>query len=290
MRETDASWTVITGSTGGIGRKITKKLAARGDSMILVNRSEAKANAQRSDILVTHPELRIEVVTADLFDTAQIAAATDKINALPGRIDALYNTAGVLTAEKILSAQGFESQFAVNTLAPYQLIQNLRAKMARPLSDPPAMIVNFSSSAITSVKTLELDSLANPDKVGGLMSTYAQTKLAVTALAAALADDLKSDNVLIRAIDPGATKSAMTTGGNSGMPKLLAWAAPLLFSPADKQAAKVVDSADPSAFDGGSGIYVANLREKKLPAAAADLKTQRDLVALLNSLLGAVII
>lgn len=285
MRETDASWTVITGSTGGIGREIVKKLAARGDAMILVNRSEAKADAQRSDIHATHPELSIELVTANLFDTAQIAAATDKINTLPGRIDALYNSAGILTAKKVLSVQGFESHFAVNTLAPYQLIQNLRAKMARPLSETPAAIVNFSSSAITSLKTLELGSLTNPEKVGGLMSTYAQTKLAVTALAPALADELKPDNILIRAIDPGPTKSAMTTGGNSGMPKLLAWLAPLLFSPADKQAAKVVDSADPSAFDGGSGIYVANLKKKKMPAAAADVKTQRDLVALLNSLL-----
>ena len=285
MTETDAIWTVITGSTGGIGSEIAKILALRGDAMILVNRSETKATSQRADILAKHPELQIELVTADLMDTAQIAAAAQRINALPGRIDALYNNSGMLTAEKTLSAQGFESQFAVNTLAPYQLIQNLRNKMARPANEPPAMIVNFSSSAITPLKALELGNLANPEKVGGLMSTYAQTKLAVTALAPALADDLRSDNILIRAIDPGATKSAMTTGGNSGMPKILAWMAPLLFSPADKQAAKVVESADPAAFEGRSGIYVANRKEKKMPSPATDKKVQQDLIALLEQAL-----
>ena len=279
------NWTVITGSTGGIGSEIARKLAAGGDALVLLNRSEPKARAQRSHLLAALPESKIELIAADLMDSDQIAAATDKINALPGQIDALYNTSGVLTSEKRLSAQGFESHFAVNTLAPYQLIRELRPKMARPSTELPAVIVNFSSSAIRSQKRLDLDTLANPDQVGGLMTTYAHTKLALTALAPALADDLAQDHILIRAVDPGATKSAMTTGGNSGMPRLLAWLAPLLFSPADKQAAKVVASADPSAFGGETGLYLANLKKKKLPDAIANPATQRALVERLEQLL-----
>ncbi|MEO1681584.1 MAG: SDR family NAD(P)-dependent oxidoreductase [Pseudomonadota bacterium] len=287
MADSDANWTVITGSTGGIGSEIVKILAARGVDLILVNRSAAKAEAQRTEILAKHPDLRIELVTADLMDTAQIAEAATAIAGLPGRVDALYNNSGVLTAEKVLSKQGFESQFAVNTLAAYQLTLGLREKMARPAGEAPAMVVNFSSSAITPLKKLELDNLAQPEKVGGLMSTYAQTKLAVTALAPALAAALKADNILIRAIDPGATKSAMTTGGNSAMPKLLTWVAPLLFSPADKQAAKVVESADPAAFGGRTGIYIANRKEKKMPPPATNGKTQQELIALLDRSLAA---
>lgn len=285
MSPAAANWTVITGSTGGIGAEIVKILAARGDPMILVNRSEAKAQAQRAAILSDHPEARLELVTADLMNTVQIEEAIKTIDALPGRIDVLYNNAGVLTAEKVLSAQGFESQFAVNVLASYQLLRGLRAKMARPAGETPAMVVNFSSSAITPLKTLALQDLANPEKVGGLMSTYAQTKLAVTALAPALSTALKADNILIRAIDPGATKSSMTTSGNKAMPRIIAWLAPLLFSPADKQAAKLVESANPAAFGGATGIYLANRKEKKLPAPAADPATQRDLLALLDGVL-----
>ncbi|MEM6637222.1 MAG: SDR family NAD(P)-dependent oxidoreductase [Pseudomonadota bacterium] len=284
MTGSDANWTVITGSTGGIGSEIAKILAGRGDAMILVNRSAAKAKAQRDALLAQNPDLGIELVTVDLMDTSAIADAVGKITALPGRIDVLYNNSGVLTADKILSVQGFESQFAVNTLAPYLLIKGLREKMARPAGEKPAMVVNFSSSAITPMKTLGLDSLPNPDKVGGLMGAYAQTKLAVTTLAPALADDLQKDNILIRSVDPGATKSPMTTGGNSAMPTVLAWLAPLLFSPADKQAAKVVDSADPKAFGGRTGNYMANRKEKKMPAPATDPKTQQDLLALLDRL------
>ncbi len=278
----DVIWLIFTGSSGGIGSEITKILARRGDAMILLNRSETKATAQHTELLNGHPNLNVELVSVDLMDTAQIKDAAQKISALPGRIEALYNNSGVLTSEKILSVQGLESHFAVNTLAPYILIQRLRSKMTRPQNENPAMIVNFSSSAISRLTTLELDNLATPEKVGGLLSTYAQSKLAVTALAPALADELASQNIFIRAIDPGATKSAMTTGGNSGMPKILAWLAPLLFSPADKQAAKIVDSAAPSAHDRRTGIYVANRKEKKMPAPAANREIQSKLISMLN--------
>eukprot|EP00435_Cladocopium_sp_Y103_P076612 s1_g351.t1 len=285
MTAADANWTVITGSTGGIGGEIAKILAARGDSLILVNRSVEKSEAQRSDLLAAYPNLNIELVIADLMDTAEIEGAIQKINGLPGRIDALYNNSGVLTSEKIWSAQGYESQFAVNVLAAYQLTMGLRDKMVRPNDENPGMVVLMSSGAINSQKKLNLGELAKPSTVGGLMSTYAQTKLAVTALAPALSNSLVAENILIRAIDPGATKTPMTTTGNSGMPKILQWLAPLLFSPADKQAAKVVDSADPAALGGQTGLFVANRKRKKLPKPAADSANQTQLIGLLDAAL-----
>ncbi|WP_422021849.1 SDR family NAD(P)-dependent oxidoreductase [Roseibium sp.] len=276
---------VITGSTGGIGREIAKILALRGDNLILLNRSETKSEAQRSELLAAHPNLNIELVIADLTDTTEIANAITKINALQGRVDALYNNSGILTSEKFLSAQGYESQFAVNVLAAYDLTLGLKDKMARPTGESPGVVVLFSSSAINSQKTLNLDELANPKKVSGLMGTYAQTKLAVTTLVPVLSDRLRTDNILVRAVDPGATKTAMTTSGNSGMPKILQWLAPLLFSPADKQAAKVVDSADPSAFAGQTGLYLANRKQRKFPKPASDKAIQKQLIAMLDAAL-----
>lgn len=281
MAEIDSSWTVVTGSTGGIGSELAKILAARGDHLVLINRSPDKAAHQRTELLSAHPAMRIELFTADFMDTKQVEKAINQITLLAGRIDALYNNAGILNAEKILSAQGFESHFAVNVLASYQMIKGLWEKMARSPTETPSMIVNFSSSAIKQQKTLDLGSLANPDKVTGLMGTYAQSKLAATAMSAALAETLANDNILIRAVDPGATKTSMTSG-NAAMPKPLQWLAPLLFSPADKQARKVIDSADPVAFGAGSGIFVANCKELKLPKPAADRQIQNNLIAILD--------
>ncbi|MBO9436659.1 SDR family NAD(P)-dependent oxidoreductase [Ruegeria sp. R13_0] len=278
-----ANWTVITGSTGGIGGAIAQILASRGDPLVLLNRSEPKARAQREQILAEFPDQKIELITADLMETEQVFDAIGKINALPGRVATLYNNSGVLTGEKVLNDQGIEMHFAVNVLAPYLLTLGLREKMARPSGEVPAMVVNMSSSAVSSVKSLNLENITNPETVSGLMGTYAQTKLAVTALAPAMADELKQHNILIRAIDPGATKTAMTTTGNSGMPTFLRWLAPILFSPAEKQAAKVIAAADPAEFGGATGIFVANLKEKKVPKSAADPNIQRALLALLEA-------
>lgn len=276
-----ANWTVITGSTGGIGGAIAQILASRGDPLVLLNRSEPKARAQREQILAAFPDQKIELITADLMETEQVFDAIGKINALPGRVAALYNNSGVLTGEKIQNDQGVEMHFAVNVLAPYLMTRGLREKMTLPSDDAPAMVVNMSSSAVSSARTLDLENIVNPKTVSGLMGTYAQTKLAVTALAAAMAEDLKQDNILIRAVDPGATKTAMTTSGNSGMPTFLRWLAPILFSPADKQAAKVIAAADPAEFGGATGIFVAALKRKNLPNAAADPNLQRALLGLL---------
>ena len=95
MTGTDTNWTVITGSTGGIGRELVKILAAQGSALILVNRSDTKAKAQHHEIRKAYPALDIERVTADLMDTGQIAQAAATINDLTGRIDALYNNSGV---------------------------------------------------------------------------------------------------------------------------------------------------------------------------------------------------
>lgn len=279
-------WTVITGSTGGIGAEIASQLLSREKAVVLVNRSREKSIAQRQVLQQRHPNATIEICTADLMDAAQITVVCEQLEQLPGRIEALYNNAGVLTSEHILSVQGYESQFAVNVLAPYQFTMGLLQKMARESDDDPAMVVNFSSSAISHPKFLDMGGLANPESVGGLLSTYAQTKLAATALAPALAPRLASENVLIRAIDPGATKTKMTTGpGTSGMPTVIRWLAPLFFAPAEKQAAKIIASAEPGALDGGSGIFVANKQQKPLPASIDDPVLQRDLLELLSECL-----
>ncbi|MEM6986713.1 MAG: SDR family NAD(P)-dependent oxidoreductase [Pseudomonadota bacterium] len=285
MTQVNRKWFVVTGSTGGIGSEICQILASQGCDLVLVNRSSSSAAAQQSKLRAAHSHLAIETVTADFMDTASVAGAIAEISALPGRIDALYNVAGVLNATKILSAQGYESHFAINLLAPYQLLRGLREHTARSSEARAAVVVNFSSSAIHRQKRLDLDTLVNPDEVTGLMGTYAQSKLALTALSAALATELKADNILIRAVDPGATKSAMTTQ-NASMPWLLKWLAPLVFANADKQALKVVNAAEPLAFESGTGIFVANQKQKPLPKAAADPQAWQQLVALLDRCLG----
>ena len=56
---------VITGSTGGIGGAIADQIAAYGWRLVLVNRNETNAEAQKADMRANHPSVAVETVTAD---------------------------------------------------------------------------------------------------------------------------------------------------------------------------------------------------------------------------------
>lgn len=277
---------IVTGSTGGIGAEVAQCLAKEGWSLILLNRSQSKTATQMRELQLAYPNITVTFVQVDLLDASDIARAVAEIAQTHQRIDALYNISGVLTSERKLSAQGYESHYAVNVLANYALIDGLRPLLKRGPDDTPTMIVTMSSSAVNSPKALDIARLPNPEKIGGLMGAYAATKLALTVMSAALAEPLRENGILIRAIDPGATITPMTSKGD-GMPKILQWLAPLLFAKPDKQARKIVSAADPAALRGRSGIFVAAGKEKRMPKIAADTNIQRALLAQLKSDLSA---
>ncbi|MEM6913181.1 MAG: SDR family NAD(P)-dependent oxidoreductase [Pseudomonadota bacterium] len=273
---------VITGSTGGIGAEIAKILAQEGWSLTLINRSADKAEKQWQEMHQEFPELNGTTISADLMDTESIKRSAHILLEHGAPIDVLYNISGVLTSDRVLSAQGYESHYAVNTLAPYVLTQALRPLLKRDSSDAPSMVVTMSSSAINAVKSLDVDALPQPEAIGGLMGAYATSKMALTVMGSAMAEELRADNILIRSIDPGATMTPMIKKGD-GMPPVLRWLAPLLFAPADKQAAKIVRAADPAALGGKTGIFVASAKEKKLPKLVADPAVQKKVLVRLSA-------
>ncbi|MEM9285129.1 MAG: SDR family NAD(P)-dependent oxidoreductase [Pseudomonadota bacterium] len=273
---------VITGSTGGIGAEIARILAESGWALTLINRSAEKSDTQVQELKDTFPGLQAASIVADLMDTDSIANAAKVLLEKAEPIDALYNISGVLTADRVMSTQGYESHYAVNTLAPYVLTQALRPLLKRADGAPPTMVVTMSSSAINAAKSLDVATLPNPPTIGGLMGAYSTSKVALTVMGAGMAADLKSDNILIRSIDPGATMTPMIQRGD-GMPTVLRWLAPLLFAKADKNALKIVNAADPDALGGKTGIFVAGGKEKTPPKLVLDPSVQEQVLTRLST-------
>lgn len=267
---------VVTGSTGGIGSALCDELARLGWSLILVNRSQSKALEQKSTLLTNHPDLSITLVQADLMDLADIRRACRELLDKVSKIDALYCMAGVLTSQRRLSADGHESHYAVNVLANYVMIQELAPLMVSEQGQPPSMVVTMSSSAIDR-GNLDIENLSDPPKIGGLMGAYAQSKLALTAMCAEMAEDLRSHGMLIRAIDPGPTKTPMTASGD-GMPAVLRWIAKFMFADPHEQAQRIVGAANPDEFDGQSGILVSSWKQKPLPKSIVSPSIQARLL------------
>ena len=190
--------------------------------------------------------------------------------------DALWNNSGILTSKRVQSAQGHESNYAVHVLAPYLLIEGLRPALARP-NGARSIIVNTTSSAQNAAKALDVETLSNPPEIGGLTGAYATSKLALTTLGSALAEELERDGTLLRSICPGPVITPMTKTSD-GMPWLLRPLVPFLFAKPEKQAAKMIRAAQPDALGGRTGIYISNGKEKSVPKLASDPEIQRRLL------------
>ena len=277
----DRKVAVITGSTGGIGGAIAEQLAAGGWDLVLVNRSAEKASQQKTDLNNAHPEAKVDLVQADLMDTDQIKRAAREILAIHSSIDALYNNSGVLTSQRVMSAQGHESNYAVNTLAPYVMLECLRPALKRTGGTPKSMIVNTTSAAHNAAKSLDVDMLSDPADIGGLTGVYATTKLALTTMGTALAPALEQDGIMVRSVCPGAVATPMTKTSDA-MPGILKFFVPLLFNKPEKQAGKMINAAKPDSFGGRTGIYITNGKEKTAPKLAIDAGVQASLMKKLS--------
>lgn len=280
---------LITGSTGGIGVEIAKLLCDRGWSLILMNRNEVKSNEQAKLLTQHYADLEIVSVQADFMDLESIRSACASLVKQNLKIDALLSISGLLTADRTMSTQGFESHYAVNTLATFDLIRHAIPLLTRSQSEPAAVVITMSSSTIHRVKTLDLDILSNPDKIGGLSGAYARSKLALTVMGAAWADELIKHNILIRSVDPGPTMTPMIKRGD-GIPVIIKWLSPFLFKSASAQAEKVLKALQPDAFQGRTGSFYAEGKEKKPPKPVSDPNLRSRLMDKLERDAGASVI
>lgn len=114
----------ITGATDGIGLATTERLLAAGHRVLVHARSEERGQAalDRVDRL----EGDAVLVTGDLASLAEVEGLATQVRE-QGPLDVLVNNAGVWVRGSTppTSADGFETTFAVNVLAPHLLTARL---------------------------------------------------------------------------------------------------------------------------------------------------------------------
>jgi NAD(P)-dependent dehydrogenase (short-subunit alcohol dehydrogenase family) len=241
---------VVTGTSGGIGAALAERLYADGWELITINRRQ-------------QPDLpRVRRLTADLGEPEQVAAAAAAIVSDGRHVDLLLNNAGVLLGAPAYNSSGLELHYAVNTLAPYLLLRDLRPALALPGS---SLALTVSSTSMLFARQLDVAALRHPMSFRKLTGQYAHSKLAVSVTMQALAPEYEPDGILLRTVEPGSIKTSMTAG--AGMPKALLPLRNLFFSTTNTAVTNVLAAAAP-ALGPNTGLFVVNGRVKKLPARA----------------------
>lgn len=177
---------VVTGAGSGIGAVLARRLADRGDRLVVVARDAARAE----DLLAALPGST--AVVADLADPAALERAVADAG-LPDRIDAVVHAAGIVDLGAVgdLPLAAWTSQLTVNLVAPAELTRLLlpRVRAARGV----VLFVN-SGAGLT----------AHPE-----WSAYAASKHGLRALADALRGEEAVHGVRVTSVYPGRTSTPM---------------------------------------------------------------------------------
>ncbi|MEM9555404.1 MAG: SDR family NAD(P)-dependent oxidoreductase [Acidobacteriota bacterium] len=185
---------LITGSTDGIGLETAKMLVSAGHHVLLHGRNPSKLEAAKQALAAMSNGGRVQGYLVDLSRLAEVESLAEAVAADHDRIDVLINNAGVYNALDPWTDDGLDVRFAVNTIAPYLLTQQLL-----PLLGPAGRVINLSSAAQSPVDPAALAGRARLSEG----AAYAQSKLALTMWSRSLALSLEDRGPSIIAVNPG---------------------------------------------------------------------------------------
>ncbi|WP_194206968.1 SDR family oxidoreductase [Superficieibacter sp. 1612_C1] len=182
----------ITGTSSGLGRLMTERLLARGDSVIATLRKSGAL-----DELQTKYGERLRVVLLDVTDSAAIRHVVTRAFEEAGRIDVLVSNAGYGlfgAAEEVSEAQ-IARQIATNLTGSIQLI---RAALPYLRQQKGGRIVQISS---------EGGQMAWPN-----FSLYHATKWGIEGFIEAVAQEVAPFGIDFMLAEPGPTETNFAAG------------------------------------------------------------------------------
>ena len=203
----DGRVALVTGAAHGQGRAVALALAAQGADIVgldVAAKIEYPAYAQGStaelDSLRTEVEAlgrRALVVTGDVRDAPAVQSAVDEAVAQFGRIDVLFNNAGIVAyaAADEMSELEWDTMIDVNLKGPF-----LVARSVIPVMKAQGSGVIINNSSVMGLRG------------GNRLSHYVASKHGLTGLTKAWAIELAPHGIRVVSIHPTGVDTPMNDG------------------------------------------------------------------------------
>ena len=259
---------LVTGGNTGIGKWTAIGLAERGAAVVVHARSPEKGRAAVEEIRRRARGAEVELVLADLSSLADVRRLAAEVRDRWDRLDVLVNNAGLISSRRLETADGFESTFAVNHLAPF-LLTNLL--LDRIVESAPARIVTVASRAHLR-GALDFDDL-DCRRAYDPMDAYGRSKLANILFTRELASRLQGSGVTANCLHPGVVRSDFGAGGELAGVMGIGWRLmqPFLLSPRQGAETSIYLASSPD-VEGTSGEYFDRRRVARTSSQARDME------------------
>ncbi len=185
-------WTMITGASRGLGRRIAVEMARLGSHVMV----HARSLPHLDDVVADCAGLGVEIVpfAAELSDMRQVDTMLSRLESMAPRIDITFNNAAIsppcLQGFWNMQSDDFLSSYLINTMAPIRICQHLI----------PSMIRHGFGRIICVTSSIQ--------KRPGEMA-YACSKSALNKFVFDLAPSLDGTGVALSLVDPGWLKTDM---------------------------------------------------------------------------------
>ena len=181
---------LITGGSQGLGKAIAEQFLREGANVVLCARSEKDLAATCDDLARQFPGLKVAAKTCDVSDEKPVAELVNFALAQLGSIDALVLNAGVYGPMGPTESVPLEEWRRAIEINLFGVLLPCRS-----------LIPHFKKAGRGKIIVLSGGGATNPLPN---ISAYAASKAAVVRLMETFAEELKSFNVDVNAIAPGA--------------------------------------------------------------------------------------
>jgi len=190
---------LVTGGASGIGAALGRKLARRGARVVLADRDGEDARAEAARITTSGG--RAEAAALDVRDASAVTALVEDVLGRHGRLDYLFNNAGIAVGGEAadLRLEDWREAVEVNLMG---VVHGVAAAWPRMLAQGFGHVVNTASMA-----AFLPTAMAAP---------YGATKSAVVGLSRALRLEGAPHGVRVSVLCPGVVRTPILDGGRHG--------------------------------------------------------------------------
>lgn len=189
---------IVTGGAQGIGKTVAEHMAAIGAEIVIFDRQGEKAQAA-ADSIAKEYNCRTMALAVDVTKPEEVAAAIEKADAKMGKLDLLFNNAGIVLHKSALDVTPDEWLNVINV--------NLNGIFFVAQAFGRYLVAHNKKGAICNTASMSATIVNYPQE----QASYNASKAGVAHLTKSLAVEWASKGIRVNCISPGYMFTELTS-------------------------------------------------------------------------------